>query len=284
VATVGGSTRIATAAGRPLWALGAGVLDAVLPQTCLVCGGWLAAGDGPTCEACAAELSALRQVAYCGRCGRTLAPGGLRSRGCARCRHESFWNVAGVARVGVYEEPLRGLILRLKYGGHERNAEVLGAWLAEAVRARGWAETLDGLVPVPMHWLRRWQRPCEHAELLAAAAARRLGLPVLHAVRRIAHRPSQTGMYSRAARFANVKGCFAARRWPRPRLAGRCVCVVDNLLTSGATAYEVAKVLRRAGARRIYVAVVGRTALAGDPQAGSHPLPLSEGRGEGLSV
>lgn len=196
-----------------------------------------------------------------------MPPSAIGTRGCARCKHEAFWNVSGVARVGAYEPALRSLVTGLKYGGRERNAEFVADLMAGVIGQRGWIDALDALVPVPMHWLRRWQRPCDHAALLTAALGRRMGVPVWRVVRRVKHTPSQTRVTSRAQRFANVKGCFAARAGAGRRLAGRCVCIVDNLLATGATVHEMSKVLRKAGARLIYAAVISRTVLAGDAHA-----------------
>jgi predicted amidophosphoribosyltransferase len=143
--------------------------------------------------------------------------------------------------------------------------------LAAAIMQRGWCDELDALVPIPMSLLRRCQRPCDHAAVLAAALARRLKLPLLRALRRVRHTPSLVGIASRAQRFANVKGAFGPRRWSRRVVSRKCICIVDNLLATGATIHEASKVLRRAGARRIYAAVIARTVLAGDTQAPAAP-------------
>lgn len=271
--------KLATAARNAARDVRRGLADALLPQTCVACGRWISAARPTACDACDQEITLGLEKPYCPRCGRTLPGEALHERGCARCRTERFWNVAGVARVGLYTPAMRAVLLGLKHSGQQRNAVYLADLLARAIAARGWDTDLDALVAVPMHWLRRMQRPCDHARLLAEALGRRLRLPVLHLVRRAQHRPSQTGMRSKAERFANVKGCFAqpwgwrlsgARLW-RPRLAGRTVCIVDNLITTGATVHEVSKVLRRAGAGRIYAVTVARPAAPGDPPAG-YPL------------
>jgi ComF family protein len=208
---------------------------------------------------------------YCQRCGRTLPPPALHDDGCARCKSEPYWNVAGVARVGTYPSALRALLVGLKYHGRERNASYLADLLAATLRQHGWFEKIDAFIPVPMHWLRRLQRPCDHARVLAEALGQRMKVPVLRLVRRARNSPSQTGIASKTARFENVKGCFALPRkyWPpgpRPVVAGKTVCIVDNLMMTGATVTEVSKVLRRAGAKRIYAAVIARPASPGDPQ------------------
>jgi predicted amidophosphoribosyltransferase len=254
---------------------GRALLDALWPQTCLSCGRWIGGERGPLCPSCATELDAGAASACCRRCGRTLAPESIHAEGCARCRTEDFWNVGGVARVCPYSPAMRRILLGLKYASHERNAAFLADRMVAAMRAHGWVDKLDALVPVPMHWLRRLQRPCNHAALLASALARRLRLPVVPLVRRTKHGPSQVTQQTKSQRFENVRDCFGPpprwRRWlPRgrtPDLTGRTVCIVDNLLVAGATVYEVSKVLRRAGARRIYAVVAARSPAPGDPPA-----------------
>lgn len=254
--------------------LALGLLDAALPQTCVACGTWIPAESGVACPACRAELLADLDRPACGRCGRTLPPAAIHAEGCARCRTEHFWNVSGVARAGLYGTPMRSLLVDLKHRGAERNGAFAAELLVAAVRRQAWAAELDCLAPVPMHWLRRLQRPCDHAWILAEHVGRRLGLPLVRLVRRVRHTPSQTGLPSKHARFANVRGCFAPAggwrgrlTWPSGRtcVRDRTVCVIDNLMLSGATVCEVAKVLRASGARRVYAAVVARPAAPGDP-------------------
>jgi ComF family protein len=252
---------------QPIGTVLRGVQDALLPQTCVICGQWIPGGSGPTCKSCVDQLAEITRASYCPRCGRTMPPAAIDEEGCARCKHERFWNVAGVARLGAYGPALQRLTVGLKYHGRERNAEFAADLLATVIAQRGWRAELDFVVPVPMHRWRRWQRPCDHAALLAAAVARRLKIPLLEALRRTKYTPSQTQMSSARQRFENVRGCFALRRGAGVRLAGRCVCIIDNLMATGATAHEVSKVLRRAGARRIYVTVIARAVLPGDAQA-----------------
>lgn len=265
----------------PLTHLVGGLVDALLPQTCIACGAWMPSAVGLICPDCDGEVRRAQARPCCRRCGRTLPPPAIDERDCARCRTERFWNVAGVARVGLYSPALRSVLTGLKYRGRLRNAEYLAERMADAVRARGWHGQIDALVPVPMHWLRRRLRPCDHALVLAEALGRRLHLPVWQVVSRERPGPSQTRQTSRAARFENIRGAFELRRaWIRrqlPDLVGKRVCIVDNLLISGATVHEMAKVLRRAGAKKIYAVVAARPAAPGDrvgrPQVHSSSSP-----------
>lgn len=255
------------APGNPLRTALAPLLDALLPQTCVSCDSPIAADEPPACPACRAALEATIALPHCPFCGRTVSPLSIHEKNCGRCRSEQFWNVGGIARVGEYrEEALRRMLVGLKFTGGERQADYLGYLLAGAMRKAPWLSEIEALVPVPMHRLRRWQRPCDHAQMLADAVAQRLKIPVRRAaVRRVKYSISQTRTGSRAERFKNVKGCFSPAR--RPKIAGQTVCIIDNLLVTGATIHEVSKVLRKAGARRIYAAVVARASLPGDPQA-----------------
>lgn len=243
------------------------LLDALLPQTCVSCDTWIAADEPPACPACRGLLEATIALPHCPFCGRTVSPFSIHEKNCARCRSEYFWNVRGIVRVGEYrEEALRRMLVGLKFTGSERQADYLGGLLADAMRKAPWVGEIDALVPVPMHRLRRWQRRCDHAQMLADAVSRRLKIPLRrNAIRRFKYSASQTRTVSQAARFKNVKGCFGPAR--RPKIAGKTICIIDNLLVTGATIHEVSKVLRKAGARRIYAAVVARASLPGDPQA-----------------
>lgn len=243
--------------------IAAGIADSIAPQTCVACGQWIPGEFGDYCAPCRAETESAGPRACCPRCARFVAGVAIHDEHCAFCRTERFWNLAGITAVGVHCGALRRMVVGLKYRRDPRPARALGALLAGAIAREPWAGAIELLVPVPMHRLRRWQRPCDHAALLAEATARHLRLRVRRAaVRRVRHSVSQTQTDSTAARFENVQGCFGPRG--RPGVAGKTVCIVDNLITSGATVCEVSKVLRRAGAKRIYAAVVTRAVLGGD--------------------
>jgi ComF family protein len=245
-------------------ALREAVLSAVFPQSCVCCGVAIA-GDGPrACAGCDRAIRRAMNRPYCPRCGRTLAATAIHATGCVRCRSEAHWNTAGVARVGGYRD-LRGTLLRLKFGQPHLPAAFLADYLADEIRRQPWSDSLEALVPVPMHYLRRLQRSSNHAHALATAIGRRLGLPVWNVVRQVRAVPSQTTRRTRHDRLDNVKGAFAPARWRPGRGNGRVVCIIDNVILSGATVHETAKVLRRLGARRIYAATIARPPCVGDP-------------------
>ncbi|RMF84060.1 MAG: ComF family protein, partial [Planctomycetota bacterium] len=192
VASIQTHTQPLRSAIRPLHTGWARMVDALLPRTCAACRRWIS-GAERCCADCQAQLERLARLSYCPRCGRTMAPESIHTTACAACGRERFWNVAGIARVGPYATALRDLLVSLKFGGKASAAEVLADALAGALRRTEWFERIDCFVPVPMHRLRRWQRPCDHAAMLAERLSARVGISVRRAaIRRRNYAPSQT--------------------------------------------------------------------------------------------
>ena len=156
--------------------------------------------------------------------------------------------------VGRYDGGLRALVHRFKFRGETALGVLLGEMMADAVRASG--RVPGRIAPVPLHWRRRWGRGYDQAAILARHAGRALGRPV--EARRLRRRratapQSRTG--DAAARAANVEGAFVLGRGPVSRGSW---LLVDDVLSTGATAAECAALLRRAGASRVEVAALGR--------------------------
>jgi ComF family protein len=227
------------------------VLAVVFPSTCPACERPLEhPTQGPLCEACWAGVAA-RPQGRC-RCGRLLLVG---SSGCARCRRGLSYLSSGFS-LGPYEGPLRLAIHELKYRGRRRVALRLAQTLAEQGGIATVLEAGAVLVPVPLHPRRRRERGFNQAELLALELGRRTGLAAEPAalVRRAETR-AQTGL-SAAERRRNVAGAFAVRR--QVRIAGRVVVLVDDVVTTGATARACAKALLDAGAKDVRLVSAAR--------------------------
>jgi ComF family protein len=150
---------------------------------------------------------------------------------------------------------LRELIHLYKYGRVRTLAGPL-ADLAMAAFPRD--ERFDAIVPVPLHWRRRWQRGFNQSELLARAVAQRTGIPALAALLRMRPTTSQAGL-SNTRRRQNVANAFRCRRRMAGRgLQGRRVLLIDDVMTTGSTAAACAAALKRGGAARVALLTVAR--------------------------
>jgi ComF family protein len=149
--------------------------------------------------------------------------------------------------VFLFNDPMRELIHHLKYSDRVSLARPLGRRLRECVDREGFQAEI--VIPVPLHRSRERQRGFNQAELLACALGRKVDSRLL---RRKKKTPSQTGL-TRAQRRLNLAAAFEVRR-----KVPECVMIVDDVYTTGATLNEVAKTLKRAGARRVEVLTVAR--------------------------
>ncbi len=164
---------------------------------------------------------------------------------------------------GSYEGGLRDLIHLLKYHQVRPAAAVLGRMLAETITSLETAlpPGLIAVVSVPLHVRKRAQRGFNQSELIARAALKQLGRPqrfqmFTDVLVRRRETGSQIGL-TRHQRRENLRGAFAVAN-PEP-LANRDVLLMDDVFTTGTTASECARVLRRAGARHVWVGTVART-------------------------
>jgi ComF family protein len=246
-----------------IWRLWLSARQLLLPAHCAACGAPAPPElRTPVCGLCGEALAALIARDFCPRCGRTTGPHAHDADGCANCRGQAVPYDA-VVRVGPYEEPLRRLILRYKYERRVEMAHVLGRLLAERLALAPWADLVDLIVPVPLHWTRLVRRGVNQSDMMAreltAAGGRRVaGRRLL----RVRPTPHQTRL-SAADRAKNVRGAFDVRRRAAD-LAGRRILLVDDVMTSGATVSECARTLKEAGAAAVFVAVLA-TADHHDP-------------------
>ena len=185
---------------------------------------------------------------------------------CGLCRRAQPPFQRAVA-FGAYEGVLRELLHLFKFEGVRSAEHILGQYAAQAASALPIADTL--VVPVPLHVRRRRERGFNQAERIARAAARELRLPlVTGCLERTRWTESQIGL-TRHQRRANLRGAFRVNKRNRGRIAGRDVLLMDDILTTGSTAAECARVLMRAGARQVFVATVARALKGETGKAGS---------------
>jgi ComF family protein len=263
----------------------------LFPSDCRLCGSPLTKISRlPVCESCLSELRPL-DGATCVICGERLA-GSLRvidpqnQPRCALCRQmePAF---AKAAAYGSYEGGLRDLIHLLKYERVRPAANVLGRMLAEVVErlAPAFDKPDPVVVPIALHSSKLRQRGFNQSELIARAAlklkpAGREWVLRPELLERCRSTASQTGL-THHQRRENVRGAFVVRH--PDEVASREILLIDDVLTTGTTASECARVLRRAGASRVWVATVARTmkteatyALNPDvPEAAVEPMAMA---------
>ncbi|OGB75030.1 hypothetical protein A2810_03320 [candidate division Kazan bacterium RIFCSPHIGHO2_01_FULL_49_10] len=218
--------------------------DIIFPPRCGNCkapGAWV-------CQECWQNLALVR-TPLCYRCGR-LSPG---FKICPSCRQAN-----GLSRLilcGYWQDPLRRLILNLKY----RRLRVLADYLVELMvwSVRLIDHPIDLIVPVPLHRGRYWQRGFNQAELLARGVAKRLVVTMADPLIRTRSTRPQFGLV-KPARRSNVQGVFRLKRGQSSLVEGKIVVVVDDVVATGSTVEECAKILRQEGAKQVWGIVIAR--------------------------
>jgi ComF family protein len=228
----------------------------LFPPRCLCCQTDLdgAASDWVLCTPCLERL-APATWSGCGRCGGQIAESGGAPDRCPLCQGASL-RFDAVITLGSYHGGLREIVLRMKRASHGALSAAMGQLLAQRRRDRLVEIRADMVVPIPMFWLRRLGRGMNNPEILAGRLAASLGIPVRKRilVRRRNTLPQADLPPSR--RFQNMRGAFRVRR--ASALQGARVLLVDDVLTTGATCSEAAKVLKQAGAAWVVAAVLAR--------------------------
>ncbi len=174
---------------------------------------------------------------------------------CPYCDHED-WVFSQARSIGPYDEDLRMAIHRLKFRGQRELSRALANLMFVAIEPAWWQE-IDCLVPVPLHSERVKQRGFNQSELLAYELALRANRPMQLLLERVISTKSQTGL-SRQLRRLNVHGAF--RVIPEATsLIGKCVLLVDDVMTTGSTLSACAEALLKAGAKEVRVVTAAVT-------------------------
>ena len=261
------------------------IFSVLFPSDCKLCSSpLLNISRLPVCPECLDAIRPLR-APQCVICGDRLHSAQLlRGDGqCANCR-ESAPDFERAVSFGEYQDELRGLIHLLKYERVTPARGPLGRMLAEAISdlLPGCGQEKFLLVPVPLHRNRRRARGFNQAELLARAALKRLPRELEFATGVLIRKRetiSQVGL-SREERIENMRGAF--RVIDADRVRGRSVIVVDDVMTTGTTVSECARVLKKAGAEKVWAATVAR-AFHGAEVANSEDTEVEEEAEAGVS-
>lgn len=244
------------ALARP-WADGRrAFLDLLFPPACSLCGKALREAETRRgcCQRCCSHFH-FEGRPVCFRCSAPQPPASPPTDRCYFCRKRRY-RFAETRALGLYAGTLREAVLRMKRPGQEALTFALAHLLADDLATRPLAAPPDLLIPTPMHWWRRLQRGINGPELLAEVLSQRLQCDCEPRWVRMRRRTAKQGTLAPGERLRNLRGALSVHH--RAELTGRHVVVVDDVMTSGATAHEMAKVLRRSGAARVSVLVVAR--------------------------
>jgi ComF family protein len=237
-----------------LMRLRSAALDLVFPPLCLGCRAPVGEA-GALCAACWQRIRFL-DGPVCELCGIPFEFDPGPAIRCAACysRPPAYDMARAVMH---YDEASRGPILALKHGDRLDLAPAFVRWLDRSGRAVI-AET-DAILPVPLHRSRLWKRRYNQAAELVRVLAKRSGKPALfEALVRTRATQSQGAMPSAKARRRNMQGAFQVPAGHKSAIAGRNLLLVDDVLTTGATAEACARALKRAGAAKVLVLALAR--------------------------
>jgi ComF family protein len=233
-------------------------LDFVYPPRCLLCGGESESASSVDechvglCSDCETKLRPSSANA-CRRCGVPLGPFTNSDDGCAVCRREHF-AFDGVIRLGVYRDEMRSACLLAKNPNGALLSQTLADLWIDERRLLLADQILHAVIPVPEHWLKRLVRPHYAAEAIAERLSRRLKVRLATGILAKCRWTPKQAKSRPAQRRQQQKDAF--RVVPNKSLNGQTILLVDDILTTGATADAAARALKRAGASRVVVAVL----------------------------
>lgn len=201
------------------------VKDLIFPRRCLVCGRLLEEYEQYLCIGCYAEMPLTRFCNWCGNPEERL-----------------MWQTVGITNafsLFFYRQDSNYSLLtqKVKYQGWLRFGRILGEELAGQIVSSGRAERIDAVVPVPLHWKRRWQRGYNQAEVICQGVSEVLGIPVINILRRSKYTKTQT-VLGHEDKIRNVANSFRVRKnvaLKANQQGVRHVLLIDDVITSGST-------------------------------------------------
>lgn len=233
-----------------------GLLDSIWPRNCEVCGRPADRPGRHVCAACLMRIPFVPTDGLCRVCGRA-AEGHAGEYLCEDCSgpHRPFFDRA-VSAVR-FEDKARQMMLDYKFNGHLWLKDDFTDWLEAAARAQFDLASVDVILPMPLTGLHHFIRGYNQSGYLAAALARRLDRRCREDVLARTGRPRRQSELDEEARRENVKGTFVVRKGEF--VQGRTVLVIDDVMTTGSTLSECARVLKLAGASRVWCLTLARS-------------------------
>jgi competence protein ComFC len=223
------------------------------PATCVVCSADVERHEY-LCEGCRGRAPRITPP-FCAKCSEPFSGAITQPFGCANCEHRTLHFDSAIS---AYRSRglVRQLVHALKYGHQRHLRHPLAEWLGETLNdPRLHGRRFDLIVPVPLHPARERERGFNQATLLAELLAHRVAVPLRLALERIRYTKTQTA-YDRAERMENLHDAFRLRKNLNVRQLH--VLLIDDVLTTGSTLSECARVLKKAGALSVYAATAAR--------------------------
>lgn len=223
------------------------------PPLCVVCSAGVDA-EKYLCLECEEKAQRIR-APFCEKCSEQFDGSISSNFTCANCAHRRLYFDAAVSRYrsrGI----VRTLVHQFKYGRQFHLRHPLADWLGETLldpRLRD--RRFDILIPVPLHPTRERERGFNQAQLLAELLSARISVPVRPALERIRYTTTQTA-FDRAERMENLRDAFRLRK--KAHVRDLRVLLIDDILTTGSTLSECARVLKKAGAISVHAATAAR--------------------------
>jgi competence protein ComFC len=221
------------------------------PAACINCRENISETDNGLCNNCWNQLLACTMADYCQHCGRDTGRAAQLEGICPDCQGKTI-HFDKIARAGLYAQSLQHMIVAFKNGKTELDI-ILGFLADSALQGGGFRDEIDFFVPVPLHWSRRLTRGYNQSHILIKKLKHSRAKISTDLVR-IRRTKAQPTMTSPTARARNVAGAFAVRN--RHNFNGRKICLVDDIKTTGATLNECAKMLKNAGAAKVFALVL----------------------------
>ena len=205
------------------------LMNLLFPPKCVLCGEMLKKEELDLCKTCRLEAPEYPN------------------------RKKTLQFLDSFAAVWYYEGNIRRSLLRYKFRGKRSYAAAYGRFLALKVQESCPGEC-DCLSWIPVSRLRKFRRGYDQVELLAKAVGKELGMEPVPFLKKVRHNRPQSGISGDAERRANVLGVYREKN--KEQIAGKRILLLDDILTTGATASEAARVLKTAGAKEVHCAVV----------------------------
>ena len=212
------------------------------------------------CENCLEQARAPLEE-RCPTCGAIVAVHASYKGRCRLCYATKFHFSQAVC-INNYGGLMQELVIRMKGRRDECLAMQLGTLLGYEMERLDLIEQVDVMAPVPTHWMKKFRNGFQASELICRRASKITGIPQVNALMKATRPTEKQGMLSDLQRLDNVKGAFAFNPFFAEKIKGKTVALVDDVMTSGATADQCAKALKKAGAANVVVAVVARGAKA----------------------